>query len=207
MPDRTTLTPNHSVARKRAHWVAKAGILTAAAVVLMYLELSLPFMPVFLMFDFSEVVVLIASFSMGPLTGILVELAKNLLHLPATHTGGVGELANFLIGSAFVGTAGLMYQRMKTRRGAFVAMACGTLAMTLLASLINRYFLIPFYIQMMGLPLPAIIGMVHEAGNTLVTDLNSLILFVFVPFNLFKGIVVSLIVALIYKRISPLLHR
>lgn len=207
MSDRTTAASQQSIARKRAQWVAKAGILTAAAVVLMYLELSLPFMPAFLMFDFSEVVVLMAAFSMGPLTGILVELAKNLLHLPATHTGGVGELANFIIGSSFVGTAGLIYQRMKTRRGAFIAMGSGTLIMTVLASLINYFFLIPFYIRVMGFPLPAIIGMVHQAGNTLVTDLKTLIVFVFVPFNLFKGIVVSLIVALIYKRISPLLHR
>ena len=95
-----------SNARQRARWVAKAGILTAAAVVLMYLEFALPLMPTFLMFDYSEIVVLIASIYMGPLTSVLVELAKNLLHLPATHTGGVGELANFIIGSAFVGTAG-----------------------------------------------------------------------------------------------------
>jgi riboflavin transporter FmnP len=207
MSDKTATNSQHTIARRRAQWVAKAGILTAAAVVLMYLELSLPFMPVFLMFDFSEVVVLIAAFSMGPLTGILVELAKNLLHLPATHTGGVGELANFIIGSSFVGTAGLIYQHMKSRRGAFIAMGSGTLIMTALASLINYFFLIPFYIRVMGFPLPAIINMANQAGNTFVTDLKTLIFFVFVPFNLFKGIVVSLIVALIYKRISPLLHR
>jgi riboflavin transporter FmnP len=144
---------------------------------------------------------------MGPLTGVLVELAKNLLHLPATHTGGVGELANFIIGSAFVGTAGLIYKRTKTQRNAYLGMAAGTAAMTVLASLINYFFLIPFYIQVMGLPIEVIINMVHESGNTLVNDQRSLILFVFVPFNLFKGIVISFIVALVYKRISPLLHR
>lgn len=194
-------------ARKNAHWIAKAGILTAAAVLLMYLELSVPLMPAFLKFDFSEVVVLIASFSMGPLTGILVEFAKNLLHLPATHTGGIGELANFVIGSAFVGTAGLVYRSKKTRGGAYTAMASGTLVMTLFACVINYFIMIPFYIQVVGFQLPAIIEATHMAGNTLVKDLETLILYVFVPFNLFKGLVVSLIVALIYKRISPFLHR
>lgn len=206
MTNKTVVT-NHSNAKERAHWVAKAGVLTALAVVLMYLELSLPFVPVFLKFDFSEVVVLIASFALGPVTGILVELVKNLLHLPATQTGGVGELANFIIGISFVGTAGLVYQKMKTKRGAYLAMGIGILAMTFLASLINYFFLIPFYIRVMGLPLDVIVDMVHEAGNTLVTDLKTLIWFVFVPFNLFKGLIVSVIVAVVYKRISPLLHR
>lgn len=206
MTNKTVVT-NHSKAKERAHWVAKAGVLAALAVVLMYLELSLPFVPVFLKFDFSEVVVLIASFALGPVTGILVELVKNLLHLPATQTGGVGELANFIIGISFVGTAGLVYQKMKTKRGAYLAMGIGILAMTFLASLINYFFLIPFYIRVMGLPLDVIVDMVHEAGNTLVTDLKTLIWFVFVPFNLFKGLIVSVIVAVVYKRISPLLHR
>ncbi len=205
MPEKT-LTPNSTANRKKVRWIAKTGILTAAAVILMYLEMSLPLMPAFLKFDFSEVVVLAAAFSMGPLTGVLVELLKNLLHLPVTHTAGVGELANFVIGAAFVGTAGWIYRRNKTRGAAFLGMALGTLSMTILASLINYFVMIPFYVQMMGLPMQVIIDWVHQAGNHLVSDLKSLIVFVFIPFNIFKGVVVSLIVALIYKRISPLLH-
>jgi len=58
-----------------------------------------------------------------------------------------------------------------------------------------------------GFPLPAIIEATQKVGNTLVTSLETLILFVFVPFNLFKGLIVSLIVAIIYKRVSPILHR
>lgn len=192
--------------RLRVRWVAKTGILTAVATVLMYLEMSLPLMPVFLKFDFSDTVVLLAAFSMGPLTGVLVQLLKNMLHLPVTMTGGVGELANFLIGASFVGTAGLIYKLKKDRAGAFLGMAIGTLAMTLFASLLNYFFMLPFYIQVMEFPLPAIIDMTRAAGNRFVTDMETLIYFVFVPFNLFKGIVVSLIVAVIYKRVSRLLH-
>ncbi len=199
--------PTALVNRQRTHWVAKTGILAAVAVALMYLEMALPLMPSFLKFDFSEVAVLLASFSMGPLTAILIELIKNLVHLPGTQTAGVGELANFMIGSFFVGTAGMVYRLMKSRSGAFLAMASGTLAMTIAASLINYFFMLPFYIDVMHFPLEAIIGMTQAVGNKLVTDLPTLIYFVFVPFNLFKGLVVSLIVALMYKRLSPLLHR
>ena len=206
------MTENNSINplnknRARIRWIAKTGILSAVAIVLMYLEISIPLMPGFLKFDFSEIAVLLAAFSMGPLTGILVELIKNLAHLPASGTMYVGELANFIVGSLFVGTAGMIYRLHKSRRNAYIGMAVGTLAMTVGASFINYFFMIPFYVSVMGYPLDVIIGMSQAAGNTMVTDLRSLIVWVFVPFNLFKGIVISLIVGLIYKRVSPLLHR
>ncbi len=198
--------------RKRVRWIAKTGILAAVSIVLMYLEIMLPFMPSFLKFDFSEIAVLLASFSMGPLTGILIELIKNIAHFAiGSESYGVGELANFLVGSIFVGTAGLIYKKFKSRKAAFMGMATGTLTMTIAACLINYVLVIPFYLTVMGYKMTggdfSIIWFAQAAGNTLVTDLPTLILWVFVPFNLFKGIVVSLIVGLIYKRVSPLLHK
>ncbi|MGI6297731.1 MAG: ECF transporter S component [Saccharofermentanales bacterium] len=193
--------------RRAVRYIAKTGVLAAIAVVLMYLEFSVPLMPTFLKLDFSEVAVLLAAFSMGPVSGIIVEAIKNLVHLPATFTGGIGELANFVIGSLFVGTAGLLYKKYKTKHRAWFAMAMGTLVMTVGASLINYFIMIPIYVNVVNFPLPAIIAATNAVGNTLVTDLKSLILFVFVPFNIFKGTMISLIVAVIYKRISPLLHR
>lgn len=200
---------NNSVTGSRniARWVAKTGILASVAILLMFFEMVIPLMPAFLKFDFSEIAVLLAAFSLGPWTAVLVELIKNLAHLPSTGTSGVGELANFFVGSAFVLTAGLYYRGHKNRMGAFIAMALGTVVMTVVASFLNYFFLIPFYVNTQGWPLDALIDMSRAAGNTLVTDLKSLITFVFVPFNIFKGIVISAIVALLYKRLSPLLHK
>jgi len=191
--------------RARVHWIAKTGILTAVAAVLMFLEMNLPLMPAFLKFDFSEIAVLLATFTMGPLTGILVELLKNLIHYPFTMTNGVGELANFMVGASFVGTAGIIYRLKKTRTGAVISMVAATVAMTLAACLVNYFITLPFYFQF--IPLEQIIMACQAVGNRLVTDIRTLLLYVFVPFNLFKGLVISLIVSLIYKRISPLLHR
>lgn len=198
---------NPKDSRRIAHWVAKTGILAAVAILLMFWEMAIPLMPAFLKFDFSEIAVLLAAFALGPWTAVLVEFIKNLAHLPSTGTSGVGELANFLVGSAFVATAGLYYRRHKNKAGAFVAMALGTLVMTVVASLLNYFFLIPFYVRVLNLPLDVIVEWSRAAGNRLVTDLNTLVLFVFVPFNIFKGLVVSLIVALLYKRLSPILHK
>ena len=191
--------------RARVHWIAKTGILTAIAAILMILEMNLPLMPAFLKFDFSEIAVLLATFSMGPLTGILVELRKTRIHYPFTTPSGVGELANFLVGASFVGTAGLIYRLKKTRRGAALGMVAGTLAMTAAACLVNYYITLPFYFKF--IPLEQIVAACQAVGNVLVTDIRTLLVYVFVPFNLFKGLVISLLVSLIYKRISPLLHR
>lgn len=192
---------------KQVRWLAKASVLTALAVALMYLEFPIPLMPAFLQFDFSEVPVLLAAFSMGPLTAILIELVKNVMHMPVSSSSFVGELANFLIGACFVGVAGWIYKVRKTRGGALLAMGGGTLAMTAGAVAINYFITLPFYIKVMEFPLQAIIGMVSQAGNTLVDGMFTLLLFVFVPFNLFKGLVISLLVSLMYKRLSPLLHK
>ena len=93
-----TRDSNNSTRRALIRKIACAAIMTALAVSLMYVEVSLPFMPPFLKFDFSEVPVLVGSFALGPIYGVIIELLKNLLHLPATGTMGIGELSNFITG-------------------------------------------------------------------------------------------------------------
>lgn len=187
--------------------IAITGIFSAVAIVLMYLEIALPLMPSFLKFDFSEIPVLIAGFALGPVTAIIIELIKNMAHMPVSQTSYVGELANFIMGCALVVPAAVIYKTMKKRTGAIIGMIVGTLTMTLTACLVNYFVMIPFYANVIGYPVSAFIEMANKAGNKLVVDLWTLILFVFVPFNLFKGFVVSLIVLLIYKKISHLLHK
>ncbi len=191
----------------RARWIAKTGILSAAAIALMYLEFSLPFFPGFLKFDFSEVPALLATFSMGPITGIVVEFIKNLAHLLVSHTAMVGELANFIMGSAFVGVAGLIYRYNKTKKGAMISLAAGTAALTISGCLVNYFITIPFYINVTNISMDTIATAAHAVGNPFVKDMTTLILYVFVPFNLLKGLVISIIISLIYKKLSPLLHR
>lgn len=194
-------------ATEKTKWIAKTGILSAFAIILMYLEFSIPFMPVFLKFDFAEIPALLGSFALGPWSGLLIEFIKNLSHLPFSHTGFVGELSNFIICGSFVFAAGLIYQRKKTKKGAIISLIVGTLVMTTLGVFVNYFINLPFYFNVMGLNMNDIIGMTAAAGNTLVKDMRTLISFVFVPFNIFKGVVISLIVMTIYKKISPILHK
>jgi riboflavin transporter FmnP len=196
-----TRTKNSQMTRK----LAILAILTAMAAVLMALEISVPLMPPFLKFDFSELPVLIGAFAYGPVSAIMIELVKNLIHLPLTTTAGVGQLANFIAGVFFAGSAGLVYRFFKTRKGAVLSLVVGTLVMTFGTSLFNYFVLLRLYVILAGFPMEAIIGMAAKV-NPKVADKETLIIWAFVPFNLFKGTVISILTLLIYKPISKLIH-
>jgi riboflavin transporter FmnP len=182
------------------------AVMTALAVVLMYLEIPLPFMPPFLKFDFSEVPVLVGSFALGPVYGVIIELLKNLIHLPATGTMGIGEASNFLTGSIYVFTAGSIYKKLRTRKGAVISMAVATLALAVIACPLNFFVTLPLYGSVLNFSTEAIIGM-SNAVNPLITSKMNLILWGFLPFNLFKGIVVSFITFWVYKPISNMISK
>lgn len=189
-------------------YVAKVGILAAMATVLMFLEFPLPFLaPGFYKLDFSEVPVLIGSFALGPLSGVLIELLKNLLKflITGSSTAGVGELSNFLTGCVFILPAALFYRVKKTRRGALLGLLLGGALFVAVGAVANYFVLIPLYSQLYGLPLDVIVGM-GNAIHPAITDLRMLVLLAVVPFNLVKATLDAVITFFLYKRVSFLLH-
>lgn len=183
--------------------MVKIALLSVIAYILMLVELPIPFFPAFLKIDLSDIPALIGSFALGPLAGIVIQLIKNLLHLiTKTSTGGVGELANFIVGASLVIPAGIMYARSKKRTTALFGMLLGTILMGIVGAFANYYILIPFYAKMM--PIDQIIAW-SASANGAITDLRSLIIYAIVPFNLLKGASISIVTILIYKKISPLL--
>ena len=186
--------------------LTSTAVLSAMAVLLMYLEFNLPFMPSFLKFDFSELPVLVGSYALGPWYGVLIELLKNLIHLPATGTAGIGEASNFLTGSIYVFTAGSIYKKNRTRKGTIISMAIATLALGVIACPLNYFVTLPLYGTVLHFPMEAIVGMA-SAVNPMVSSKISLIFWVFLPFNLFKGLVISFFTFWVYKPISNIIHR
>lgn len=188
--------------------LTKIGALSAVAGVLMLLEMPLWFAPSFYKLDFSEIPVLIGAFALGPMAGMTIEFIKILLNfvLNGTVTGGVGEIANFLIGCAFIVPAGYIYKQNKNTKNAIIGMAVGTLVLAIVGALLNYFLLLPVYAKVFGAPIQAFIDM-GNALNPYIVDLKSFVLFCVVPFNLLKGIVISAITLLVYKRISPILHK
>ncbi|MDX1358327.1 MAG: ECF transporter S component [Clostridia bacterium] len=192
--------------RKTTMWIVKVAMLSAVATILMYLEIPLPLVPPFLRLDFSDIPALLAGFAMGPLAGVAVLLVKNAVHALASWSFLVGELANFLIGISFVLPAAVIYQRRKNKKSAVVGMLTGGLVMTVIAGMLNAFVLIPLYASVLNFPVEAIVGMSNEV-NPMITDLKTLIFIGITPFNIVKASVNILLTALIYKPLSPFLHR
>jgi riboflavin transporter FmnP len=188
------------------NYIAKIGILGVGAWIVMLLEFALPFIfPVFLRLDFSDIVPLIGAFAMGPVAGILIQLIKNSLHLIMSATSGVGELANFIVGSAFVSAAGLYYKTHKSKKGAFISLLLGIISIVVAGALVNYFITIPLY-SILLVPLEVIIGMSTKVIPA-IHDKLTLVLFAFCPFNILKGVILALITWPIYKKLSPILHK
>ena len=188
--------------------VVQIGMFGALAAVLMLFEFPLPFIaPSFYELDLSEIPVLIGTFSMGPVAGVLIELIKILLKLvlKGTSTAYVGDVANFIIGCFFLLPAGIIYKMKKTKKGAVIGMITGTLVMAAAGAIMNAYVLLPFYSQFYGMPMEALIAAGTEV-NSLITNIPTFVLVAVVPFNLIKGIIVSLITYLVYKRVRVIIH-
>ena len=192
-------------ATKRTRALTGTAMLAAVATILMYMEFPIPIMPGFIKMDISELPALIASFAYGPLSGIAVCLIKNLIKLPSTSTAALGELFNFVMGALFVGVAGIVYKKNKTRKGAIIGAVAGALIMALVSLPYNYFVVYPAYVVMYHLPLEAIIGM-YQAINPNVNGLLACLVTFNVPFTFAKGMVDALLCFLIYKPLSPILH-
>lgn len=193
-----------SQATRNTRRIAGVAMLSAVGFLLMFIELSVPIMPAFIKLDFSELPALLATFAYGPTSGVAVCLVKNLLHvLMGGTTGGVGELSNFLLGVAYVLPAGLIYQKMKTRKGALIASLVGCVVCALYSLPHNYYLIYPLYGKMM--PMEVILGM-YQALNPSCDGLFDALLTFNVPFTLVKEALTAAIAFVIYKPLSPVLH-
>ncbi|HIZ23661.1 MAG TPA: ECF transporter S component [Candidatus Blautia faecigallinarum] len=204
------LKNTNAVQRTRTRTITQVAMLGAVAGVLMNFEFPIPFLaPSFYQLDFSEIPVLIGSFAMGPLAGVMIELVKILVHLvtKGTITAGVGDLANFLFGCAYVIPAGLIYRfhYVKSRKHAVVGMAVGTVLTTILACFMNAFVLLPAYGKAFGMPIESFIEM-GAAVHSSVDGMLGFVAMIIVPFNLFKYTLTSIIVFFIYKRIRVVLR-
>ena len=182
------------------------AMLSSLATVLMLVEIPLPFIaPPFYELDFSEIPVLIGAFSLGPMAGVAIEAIKILINLiiNGTTTGGVGEVANFLIGCSLVVPAALIYKHKKTKSGAILSMVVGTVAMAVLGVFINAYVMIPIYSAFM--PLEQIIQMGKDIVPY-IKDTLTFCIFCVAPFNIIKGVLVSIVTTFIYKPLSRVIH-
>jgi len=148
---------------------------------------------------------IIATLAFGPAGGVVVQLIKMFTDILTSESAGIGQLANFIAGAAYAIPLGLLYRRSKTLKGFLLGAAVGSLCMIVTACVFNYFVLIPAYAAAFTGGMDSIIGMA-AAINASVTSLETLIILMFVPFNLLKAVLISLFGYLLYKPLQPLLR-
>lgn len=182
--------------------ITMTGMLAAISYILAFLEFPVPLSPAFARMDLSDFPALIGAFAFGPVCGLMIELVKNGLQLFSTSTGGVGELANFLMGGSYVLAAGFFYKRNKMKKNAVISWILASIVMGITAALTNYFILLPMFEAFM--PLDQVIAS-FGAFITFIRTKLDVVLFNAFPFNLLKGLVIGALTMLVYKRLTPVL--
>lgn len=169
------------------------ALLGAISMVLMLLNFPLPFLPVYLKIDFSEIPVLIAALLFSPLAGVAVEAIKNLLYLIFTGAGDpVGVVANFLAGMLFVMPVAYFYHKFKAGKKTLISgLATGTVAMAVGMGVLNYFVVLPLYSIFLGSP-------VMSADAKWVAVIAGIL-----PFNLLKGIIIAIVFIPLFAKLKP----
>ena len=180
-------------------YLTRMAILAAIAFVLFLIQIPVV---AFYKLDLSNIPVLLGAFSMGPVAGVVILAVKCLLALTRTTSAGIGDLADFIMSAALIIPASVIYHRNKTRKTALIGMAVGTLCMIVAGVLANKFIMLPFYMGAYHMDMAGILKFANVAG---VDSEWKLLLMVTAPFNLLKGMILSVVTGLIYKPLSPLL--
>lgn len=181
--------------------LVKMGILGAMAFVLMRaLEIPLPFFPSFLKIDFGDLPAVIATLVIHPLAGVIVVVMKNLLALMNSSSGGVGEIANVVIGIGFVLPIGLVTRKNYKLGHILIGSIIGIVLMMIAGVIVNGYITMPLYGEKACIEMGAAI-------NPRIVDKWTFLLYIIAPFNLLKGVLVSLLSIIIVKGMQPILKR
>lgn len=182
------------------------ALMSAIATVIYYLDFPVPLMPSFIKLDLSNVISLLAGFSMGPVAGVAVCLIKNLIHLVIKGMGttmGIGDIFDFVTSAVFVLTAGMIYLKNKTKKGAVIGCLVGTVIFTLISLPLNYFIVYPIYFKAFGGE-AAILGMYRELMPDVKNIFSALCIFN-LPFTFVKGVICALITILVYKPLSPII--
>lgn len=190
-----------------AKTIAKVGVLSAIAYVLMFISVPLPIFPSFLKIDVSDIPAIFGGMSLGPMAGLAIVIVKNFLQgITASTTGGVGEFANVIIGGSYVLIICLFYKKFKGTKGVLFGGLASTIAMTIVGCIVNYYIMMPLYATVYGMPLEQIVQM-GTVINPRVTDLLTFVIWMIAPFNIVKAGIMTIVTLPLFKKMEKVLSK
>ena len=189
--------------RTKVRRLTMAALMGVIAFILMYLNFGVPFLSPFAEFDLSALPEMIGGFILGPAGAVEIIAVKILLILVFKGTSSMftGEVQNFLLSLAYVLPAVLYYRKNRTKKGAAIGLALGSVLSVIVAIFTNLYLIFPAYIYLYGMSWDSIIE-ICSAANPWITDIPTFAAFSVVPFNVISRAVTSVITMLVYKKIS-----
>ena len=185
-----------------------AALCGAVAFVLMFFSFSVPVISPFAEFDFSALPELIGGFILGPIGAVEIIVVKIGLKLLFKGSSSLmtGKLMNLILSLAYVLPALWYYRRHRTKRGAVIGLALGTVISVVVSIFTNVYVIFPLYIKLYGMNWDGIIE-ICAAVNPWIKNIPTMVAFSVVPFNLLSRVVTSLITLLVYKKLSAPMKR
>ena len=174
--------------------IVYVGLLAAIASVLMLFP-HFPVLPAFpfLKMDFADVPALLASVTLSPIFGLVIEFIKNFVHLSVSDTGFVGELSNFIVGSVYCIAVGLLskytFKNKLMKHKLFFVLPVAIIIQTLCAAASNYFVIAPMYF---GANSEKILNFVLAGA---------------IPMNLIKGAAQAVVFYLLYRGVYPYIKK
>lgn len=169
--------------------LVKLAMLAALSIMLMML-IRFPVIPAapFLEYEPGDVPALIGAFIYGPAAGFMITAVVSLVQAITVSAGSgwIGALMHVIATGTMVVVAGSIYKRMHTLKGAILALAAGSICMTLVMIPLNLVMTTMF----LNVPYEAVKAMIIPA---------------IIPFNLIKAVANSALTVLVYKPVGRIL--
>ena len=171
--------------------LTQMAMLAAISVVIVFF-IRFPIIPAapFLEYTPAEVPIMMAGFLYGPIAGLVLTVVYAVIQgvTVSAHSGPIGIIMNILSTGSFVLVAGLIYRRGRSTKRAIIAILAGIVATCVSMIGFNLIF-VPIF---MGVPREVVIGMVLP---------------VFLPFNIIRAGVNSVIAFVAWRAVGSLLER
>jgi riboflavin transporter FmnP len=185
---------------RRMRWITLVGMMSALTYILYLPIFRIPII-LFLELNLSEVVIFIGGFSLGPLAAIFIGFFRFLFSLLYSTTGGIGELADYIYSMAFVLPGVILYQRHRDKKTASIGFIIGFISQLTVTSLLNALVITDLYLTLfLNLTPEAFLGYIQTVLPHVENPYWSLVLWMYLPFNIFKNLVVIALTLFTYKR-------